>query len=1396
MSSNKRENFSFLHFSDLHSHGHQGYDHTQALARLADFIEQYSNSLKCDYVFFTGDMANKGDYSNTIDFIKKLIKSISFTDTSGKDQKIFWSVGNHDIKRGCKMREDIINKIRTSQDPTKAFENEMANDESRTLLTRTGMANYINNYVDICGNEFPDANVAQAHRYFNLGKLNLYVLNTCLVSCDNNDDQNLFLAETKLYKLFENSIPGIPTIAIGHHGKEFFPKNEQSRITELFKDKIDMYLCGHSHRAAYLSFDLAPNEVHQITCGGGLNDNYSKLVFIRGEYNANENSILITPYSYAEKGDYSWGKDYRLHDKLHEDNNVFVLSRINTPSPMAKNDKNTILDTLLDKSRSYYDREASEGGRFSFLMHDDLLYTNIEYIEPKAVQIGDNQTSKERNKPQNIIECVATASDNVLFIGDGGMGKTMSLLRIWHNELVSKSSGKKIPLYIPLNEYNSCNSERFIHSFVLKNYRIDLDKYVENVNVLLLLDGFNEITKDTSNIVSEIKDYMVPINNIQVAMTSRYDFRTAYGFVGLKAYYLKPLDDNMVKAYLSKMSLGLPSDMMEVLRNPMMLTIYANNSICRKQIETRYSNLLSFSENQSVAGVLQNYMTCQIGKLAIDGEYKEIVKAAFAIQCIAPYVAHHMESNGMFSIPKSQLYPLIDGFLKNYGEAMFGKMLEALSPVMCALTITGIKYCDNDTNDYLVSLTNKHHIFIPDDTNYTFRHQYFRDYLSASHIKMVLEKHDYSHTPAIPTELSGRAYSPGISKMLGECLGEHANKEFLTQKTVLHKAIEEMRGKECLQNDYTLNNVINVWKHARSNNIIGEDLSRLDLTSVPMNGLHFSNKEDVCCFDETKLSANTLLPLGHTAELTSASFSPQGERILTTSNDGTAKIWNTYTTELLQSFEGHDGFVKSASFSNDGGRIITASTDKTAKIWNAQTGELLHTLKGHDGWFESALFDNDGKKAITTSVDNTVKIWEVKSGKLIRTLERHGNELRSASFSRDGKYILTAPLDTAMIWNAKNGDFVRKFKEHDHYALNNASFSPDGKLVVTTNTSEAIARIWNVETGELMRTLDGYMGIFTSASFSPDESSIVTASWNTPTRVWNVKTGELEHTFAGLDSPVTCAVFSPDSKRVATASMRKILIWDVESGEQVLACDEIWTLVPCVSFSCDGSRIITTSLNSVKIRDAKTGELIRDLREEARIINGVAFCSNDKLFVTSDFPKKEITIWDVESGKPLRTLNGERCDVTANSFNAERSLIVTVSDNAAKIWNIKSGELLRTINGQQDELSHALLISDGKQIATTAKDTVQIWDVESGKILHTLRHRSVVTNVCFSNSGLMIVAASLDNTAVIWNAETGEVIKTIRIYPGMYMQGCTFRNAKFSSENLETIIRQHGGVLV
>jgi dipeptidyl aminopeptidase/acylaminoacyl peptidase len=127
--------------------------------------------------------------------------------------------------------------------------------------------------------------------------------------------------------------------------------------------------------------------------------------------------------------------------------------------------------------------------------------------------------------------------------------------------------------------------------------------------------------------------------------------------------------------------------------------------------------------------------------------------------------------------------------------------------------------------------------------------------------------------------------------------------------------------------------------------------------------------------------------------------------------------WETLT------LEGHFGIIESVTFSPDGKRLASASQDKTVKLWNLGTGEEIYTLEGHTDAVNSVAFSPDGKRVVSGSRDHTIRVWDTATAQEVLSLVGHRGSVRSVVFSLDGKRIASASEDrTVRVWDARELD--------------------------------------------------------------------------------------------------------------------------------------------------------------------------------------------------------------------------------------------------------------------------------------------------------------------------------------------------------------------------------------
>jgi WD40 repeat protein len=479
-----------------------------------------------------------------------------------------------------------------------------------------------------------------------------------------------------------------------------------------------------------------------------------------------------------------------------------------------------------------------------------------------------------------------------------------------------------------------------------------------------------------------------------------------------------------------------------------------------------------------------------------------------------------------------------------------------------------------------------------------------------------------------------------------------------------------------------------------------------------------------------------------------------------------AALWQALLESRIRlTLRGHQTSVAAAAFNSDGNRIVTASLDGTARIWDARTGtaipplpngEILPTMLPN-GWPSiraTAEFSHGGRWAVATVGKEAALVLDVKTGGVVAKLS-HASTVQSAHFSSNGRRIVTAGLDsTPKIWSfdGKTWTFDRRSsrlltgggqglgESEDVERLNTAAFSPDGTRVVAASTS-GTARVWN------LRTSTGPLLLHSSAElkaaeFSPDSRRILVASVDGTARIWDLSDPTSKPLVLRRNkSPLNSAVFSRNGRQVVAAHADgSAIVWDAHSGRAIatlLSHDSPATgnenHVMTAVFSPDGKRVLTASLD----RTAR--------------------------------------VWDISSATAVLVLRGHTRGVESAVFDRDGSHVVTSGlDATARVWDatVPDDPAVRLPKGRGE--AEAAYSPDGNRLVTADYDQGALWDVRGGKRLATLsgHEPNMDVDAAFSEAGDLLVTSSNDGTARVWDGHSGQLLKVLREQgDGLYQAG-------------------------
>jgi WD40 repeat protein len=508
------------------------------------------------------------------------------------------------------------------------------------------------------------------------------------------------------------------------------------------------------------------------------------------------------------------------------------------------------------------------------------------------------------------------------------------------------------------------------------------------------------------------------------------------------------------------------------------------------------------------------------------------------------------------------------------------------------------------------------------------------------------------------------------------------------------------------------------------------------------------------------ISAGTVTVLsGHTNPITSVAWSLDGQRILTGSWDMTARVWNLETGSTVIALQGHTEMVSSVSWSPDGQFAATGSQDRTACIWNVETGEAVQKLIGHQEWVRSAEWSLDGQQILTGSYDGTARLWDVKTGKTLHELIGHTKAVPSVDWSPDGKQALTASEDgTVRIWDTAKWETVRTLQVHTSHVYV-GKWSPDGQRILTGG-EDGNVRIWDAATGTRLDTFSGHTGWVSSVGWSPDGKKVVSGSEDMTARVWNADIRSEVNVIQRYTGWVYPAIWSSDGKQILICEGgSSIHMWDLETGEEKYSISK--ENISSVAWSSDEKMLLIGYWDGVVIiLEVMTRTIVATLKGHTDVIQSVAWNFDDSLVLSSS-RDGSARIWDVKTKANLHILPHTSW-VQSAAWRPDSQMVATGCwDNTARLWAADTGNEVRVLNGHTSALHSVAWSPDGLQVLTSSGDgTVRIWNAATGAEVCNMR-AGEVHSVAWSPDGRLVLTGGQDGTVRIWDANTGIQVRTL-----------------------------------
>jgi WD40 repeat protein len=356
---------------------------------------------------------------------------------------------------------------------------------------------------------------------------------------------------------------------------------------------------------------------------------------------------------------------------------------------------------------------------------------------------------------------------------------------------------------------------------------------------------------------------------------------------------------------------------------------------------------------------------------------------------------------------------------------------------------------------------------------------------------------------------------------------------------------------------------------------------------------------------KTKTGALVRRLIGHEDMTYAASFSPDGNRIATGSNDGTIKIWRLREDDRAIQYPLTSGAETTLlSLDGNGQHAIVAkprlTSDQRERLELRHMNSMNRAIELSvgsgplvtDSSFRASstglgpyrfAFSNDGRRVaavVEEGGSSRVRVWNASTGEVALDITRQSQEIRLIAYSPNSRYIFAV---MGIDLNVLRTITASKMNAEQYVA----------KLRQAQGNCAGVVKIWDAATGRELSSISIAGGIINSASWSNDGTRIITCGPGSTVRVWDTLGGIQLSTIGHHTDDVICARYSPDDEQVITCQVPNIVqIWNAKANTLLLRLYSDDTRVLCADFSPDGSRIITSCLSltkGIRIWDSKFG---------------------------------------------------------------------------------------------------------------------------------------------------------------------------------------------------------------
>ncbi len=498
-----------------------------------------------------------------------------------------------------------------------------------------------------------------------------------------------------------------------------------------------------------------------------------------------------------------------------------------------------------------------------------------------------------------------------------------------------------------------------------------------------------------------------------------------------------------------------------------------------------------------------------------------------------------------------------------------------------------------------------------------------------------------------------------------------------------------------------------------------------------------------------------LQTLNHQDTVHHVTFSPTGDRLVTGSLDGTLQVWNLYG-QRLHHIQAHRQPVWGVAVSPDGTLMASASSDHTIKLWRAD-GTLMATLPTTEVAWRVA-FSPDGTQIAAAILDGTIQRW-TPQGRPLPTLRGHQAEVWDVAWCPRSNHLVSASSDhTIKVWDAQ-GTLLKTLQPQELSTQLSVDCSGGNGVIAASGKNNAVT-LWD-EDGTYIRTLRGHRAVIRGVALGPDGTFAASASDDGTVRLWQ-RHRYLLRSLEGHSDTVWSIAVSPDGQTIASVSgSKEVILWQNFRPMATLGLQELG-----VTLQLDSNILITSGFSDLhafpvdQLLHSRLTPLWQRTFQAGPTFGLVVVsppsprgAKTPQPYVATGSDDGVIRLWNPD-GSLDHSFLAHRSRIWQLAASPDGQRLVSASeDGTVKLWQT-DGTLVETLVTQKGAFWGVAFSPGGDLIAATSlDDSLHLWRLSDKAYQKIPGQSQGLTRVAFSPDGQIIATGGIDSTVKLWNRD-------------------------------------------